>query len=60
MINVIYRKLNLEECEYIKQMNPSQYIGKAWREVEGKRKLVEINYQGSDWYQMVMNIISII
>lgn len=49
MINVIYRKLKLEECEYINQMNPSQYIGKAWREVDGKRKLVEINYQDSDW-----------
>ncbi|WP_291579953.1 GNAT family N-acetyltransferase [Clostridium sp. UBA6640] len=49
MINIIYRKLELEECEYINQMNPSQYIGKAWREVEGKRKLVEINYQDSDW-----------
>ena len=49
MINVIYRKLRLEECEYINQMNPSQYIGRAWREVEGKRKLVEINYQDSDW-----------
>ena len=49
MANVIYRKLGLEECEYINKMNPSQYIGKAWREVDGNRKLVEINYHDRDW-----------
>jgi len=49
MGDVIYRKLELEECEYINKMNPSQYIGKAWRDVGGKRKLVEINYQDCDW-----------
>jgi hypothetical protein len=30
-------------------MNPSQYIKKAWREVNGIRQLVEINYQDSNW-----------
>ncbi len=49
MNNIIYRKLTVEECEKINEMNPSQYIGKAWREVNGKRQLVEINYQDSDW-----------
>lgn len=49
MNNVTYRKLTLEECERINEMNPSQYIGKAWREVNGKRQLVEIDYQDSDW-----------
>jgi GNAT superfamily N-acetyltransferase len=50
MSNVTYRTLTLEECNYIKEMNPSQYIGKAWREVDGgDRKLIEINYQDSDW-----------
>jgi GNAT superfamily N-acetyltransferase len=47
--NIIYRKMTVEECEQINQMNPSQYIGKAWREADGKRKLVEINYQDLDW-----------
>lgn len=47
--NIIYRKLTVEECEKINEMNPSQYIGKAWREVDGKRQLVEINYQDLDW-----------
>lgn len=49
MENIIYRKLTANECEKINEMNPSQYIGKAWREVNGKRQLVEINYQDSDW-----------
>lgn len=49
MKNIIYRKLTIEECEGIKQINASQYIGKAWREVNGYRQLVEINYQDSDW-----------
>lgn len=49
MNTVIYRKLSIEECEWIKEINPSQYIGRAWREVDGKLQLVEINYQDTDW-----------
>lgn len=49
MENIVYRKLTPEECEKINEMNPSQYIGKAWREVDGKRQLVEINYHDIDW-----------
>lgn len=48
-MELVYRKLSLEECECIKEIDPSQYIEKAWREIEGKRKLVEINYQDDDW-----------
>lgn len=48
-MELVYRKLLLEECESIKEIDPSQYIGKAWREIEGKRQLVEINYQDEDW-----------
>ncbi|MBN1060213.1 UNVERIFIED_ORG: GNAT family N-acetyltransferase [Clostridium botulinum] len=49
MSNVIYRKVTLEECQCMNEMNPSQYIGKAWRKVDGKRQLVEINYQDCNW-----------
>ena len=49
MENITYRKLTVEECERIKEMNPSQYIARAWRELDGKRQLVEINYQDADW-----------
>lgn len=48
-MELLSRKLSLEECECIKEIDPSQYIGKAWREIEGKRQLVEINYQDEDW-----------
>ncbi|MGL5087757.1 MAG: GNAT family N-acetyltransferase [Clostridium sp.] len=46
---IIYRKLKVDECERINEMNPSQYIGKAWREVDGVRKLIEIDYNDLDW-----------
>lgn len=49
MSKVKYRKLVIEDCELINDMNPSQFIKRAWREVDGKRKLVDINYQDSDW-----------
>ena len=49
MTDLIYRQLSLDECERIKEMDASQYVGKAWREVDGKRQLVEINYQDPDW-----------
>lgn len=45
----MYRKLRIEDCEKINEMDPSQYINRAWREVEGKRQLIQINYQDSDW-----------
>lgn len=49
MGNIVYRKLNIEDVELIKQMTPSQYIKNAWREVDGKRQLVEINYHDLSW-----------
>lgn len=49
MANISYRILELEECEKIKEIDASHYIGKAWREIDGKRQLIEINYQDPDW-----------
>lgn len=49
MERVVYRELTVEECVLIGGMNPSQYIGRAWREVDDKRQLVEINYHDTDW-----------
>jgi len=49
MLNVKYRKLVAEDCTRINDMNPSQFITRAWRVVNGKRQLVEINYHDSDW-----------
>lgn len=49
MENITYRKLKVEESDRINEMNPFQHIRRAWRDVEGERQLVEINYQDSDW-----------
>lgn len=46
---IIYRKLDLADCECINEIDPSQYIGKAYREVDGKRQLVDIDYHDLDW-----------
>ena len=48
-MDVTYRQLTMEECEKINEMDASQYIGKAWREVDGRRQLVDINYQDPTW-----------
>lgn len=49
MSQIEYREMSMEECDRISEIDPSQYIGKAWREVEGERLLVEINYLDNDW-----------
>ncbi|SYX83013.1 GNAT family N-acetyltransferase [Paenibacillus alvei] len=48
-MSYIYRSLTMDECERIQEINPSQYIKRAWREVDGVRQLIEINYQENDW-----------
>jgi len=43
------RTLKEDECHRIKEIDASQYIDKAWREVDGHRQLVAINYLDPDW-----------
>ncbi len=49
MASVKYRKLKLEECNRIREINPEQYIKNAWRIVNGVRTLVEIDYLETGW-----------
>ena len=49
MGSIQYRDIMYTEIKKMHEMNPSQFIGKAWREVDGVRKLVEINYHDLDW-----------
>lgn len=49
MNNIIYRPLQLEECHRISEIDASQFIHRAYREVDGRRILVEINYQDPTW-----------
>lgn len=44
-----YKKMTLNQCDKIREMDASQYISRAWREVEGKRTLVNIDYLDPDW-----------
>lgn len=49
MNKVEYRTLEINECDRITEINPTQYIRNAWRSVDGKRRLVEIDYLETDW-----------
>lgn len=46
---ITLKKMSLEQCTQIAQMDASQYIGRAWREVEGVRTLVTIDYLDPTW-----------
>lgn len=59
-----YRKLKREECDKMQEINPRHYIKNAWRMVEGKRQLIEIDYLETDWpdgyeryYDELINIV---
>lgn len=49
MNNITYRSLELHDCEHLIDINPQQFIGKAWRDINGKRQLLDINYQDNGW-----------
>jgi N-acetylglutamate synthase-like GNAT family acetyltransferase len=49
MGSLYFRSLEYEECEKIKEINASQYIGRAWRNIDGQGQLVVIDYQDPDW-----------
>lgn len=44
-----YRVIAIHDCEQLREIDPSQYIERAWREVDGKRQLIHIDYQDNDW-----------
>lgn len=47
--DVLYRQLAYDECERIREINASQFIGRAWRDGNGSRQLIEINYHDPDY-----------
>ena len=49
MESIIYRNLLIGNCSYIRDIDASQYIGNAWREINGERKLVKIDYKDESW-----------
>ncbi|MFA9559118.1 GNAT family N-acetyltransferase [Evansella sp. AB-rgal1] len=44
-----YRELLVEECDRISEIDPSQYIKKVWRIIDGEYQLIAINYMEEDW-----------
>ena len=48
-MNIFYRIMTLDDCDKLNDIDASQYINNAWREVDGKRVLVPINYQDPTW-----------
>lgn len=49
MAEIVYRYLTLEDCDRISEINPKHYIKNAWRLVDNKRVLIEIDYHEMDW-----------
>jgi GNAT superfamily N-acetyltransferase len=49
MEKVSYRRLTESDVERMREIDASQYIGRAWREVDGARHLVTIDYEDPDW-----------
>jgi len=47
--NIEYRILSINECDKIAEIDPSQWIEKVWRNVDGHLALVTINYMENDW-----------
>ena len=49
MNSIIYRPLKMEECPRIREIDASQFIHRAYREVDGRRVLVDISCQDPTW-----------
>ena len=49
MDGINLRKLTIGDCKYLNDIDPSQYIKNAWREVDGIRQLIEIDFHEHDW-----------
>ena len=47
MLNI--KTMALDQCAAINEIDASQYIGRAWRDVDGARQLVDINYFDPTW-----------
>lgn len=44
-----YRTLAIDECNRISEIDPSQWIEKVWRKIDGQYQLVKIDYMEEGW-----------
>lgn len=49
MSTIIYREMTLGEIHKINEIDASQYIKRAWREIGGKRSLIDLDYHDPTW-----------
>lgn len=49
MDNIVYKEMDINEAARIKEIDASQYIKRAWREVDGKRTLIDLDYHDDTW-----------
>lgn len=49
MDNIVYKEMNIEDAEMINEIDAAQYIKRAWREVDGKRTLIDLDYYDDTW-----------
>lgn len=48
-MRIQYKALQLDQCPQIRDIDASQTIHRAWREIDGNRVLVDINYHDPDF-----------
>jgi len=49
MDSIIYREMTIGEIDRINDIDASQYIKRAWREVDGRRVLIDLEYHDPTW-----------
>ncbi len=49
MESIIYKEMDIQDAEKIKEIDASQYIKRAWREVDGERILIDLDYHDKTW-----------
>jgi len=54
-MNIIYRQLAPHECERIKEIDPSTFVKRAWRKVNGVKQWIDLNWQDNDFPEGYQN-----
>ena len=48
-MSIEYRLLAAHECERIKEANPARFIKRAWRNVNGIKQLIDLNWLDEEY-----------
>ena len=54
-MTIEYRRMTSYECDLIKEMNPSRFIKRAWRKMDGKFDWVTLNHKDNDYPEGIKN-----